>query len=203
MRKLLVAVLLMLFAVETADARKRRHRHHQYFVVVPHDARGAFDRRLDAGRHDPRRLPRSGRHAAVTLAGLVPPGWQLQPPDPNWNGKRFVSPGGAAWFAVYQTAADANAISEHMKTIAFAEHETITYLRGERTWLAVAGFKDSRIFYRKAILACAGKAWHHIAFEYPAEQKANMDRFVVLAERALDGSQTECDDAVSAAQPRQ
>jgi hypothetical protein len=202
MRRLLVAVLLLLFAVETADARKRRHRHQQYFVVVPHDARGAFDPRWDAGRRDPRR-PRSDRRAAVTLADIVPAGWQLQPPDPNWNGKRFVSPGGAAWFAIYQTAADANAISEHMKTIAFADNEIITYLRGERTWLAVSGFKESRIFYRKAILACAGKAWHHIAFEYPAEQKANMDRFVILAEQALDTSRTECDETVATGRPRQ
>ncbi len=77
------------------------------------------------------------------------------------------------------------------------EDETITYLRGERTWVAVSGFKESRIFYRKAILACAGKAWHHIAFEYPAELKGRMDPFVVAAAAALDNTQSNCDQAAS------
>ena len=203
MRTLLLSVLLLLFAADAADARKRRHhRHHQHVVVVPHDARGAFDRQLDADPRALRRMQRSGRRAAPTLADVVPPGWQLQASEQNWNGKRFISPDGAAWFAAYKTAADGKPISEHMKTIVFAPDETITYLRGERTWVAASGFKESRIFYRKAILACAGKAWHHIAFEYPAEHKANMDRFVVLAGQALDASQAECEETVSAGRPR-
>ena len=74
-------------------------------------------------------------------------------------------------------------------------------LRGERTWVVVSGFKDSRIFYRKAILACAGKAWHHIAFEYPAELKTRMDVFVLAAAQALDNTQSDCEQSVSANRP--
>ena len=204
MRKLLLAALLLLFAVDAADARKRRHhyRQHPHFLVVPPEARGSYDARME----DPRalrRMQRSERRAAPSLAQMVPPGWQLQPSEPNWDGKRFMSPDGAAWFALYKVGAGNTPVADHMKTIAFVDGETVTYLRGERSWVAVSGFKESRIFYRKAILACAGKSWHHIAFEYPAEHKASMDRFVAVASQGLDASQTECGETVSAGRPQQ
>ena len=84
-----------------------------------------------------------------------------------------------------------------MKSFAFVDGETITYLRGERSWIAVSGFKGSRIFYRKAVVACGGTIWKHIAFEYPTELKHEMDRFVVSAARALDIDQTGCDKTLS------
>ena len=52
------------------------------------------------------------------------------------------------------------------------------------------------MFYRKAILACGGRVWHHVAFEYPPEIKARVDRFILLAAEGLNDSQTDCDDAV-------
>jgi serine/threonine-protein kinase len=83
-----------------------------------------------------------------------------------------------------------------MKTIAFGDGEAVTYLRGERNWIAVSGVKGDRIFYRKAILACAGKSWHHIAFEYPVVLKREMDAFVVGAANIVDRTENEgCDDA--------
>ena len=204
MRRLLLASFLLLFAVDAADARKRRHhhRHPPHFLVVPPDARGGFDARMEDQRAL-RRMHRSDRRAAPpSLAEMVPPGWQLQPSDSSWDGKRFMSPDGTAWFAVYKVGAGSTPVAAHMKTIAFVEGEILTYLRGERSWLAVSGFKESRIFYRKAILACAGKSWHHIAFEYPAEYKASMDRFVAAAAQGLDASQTECGETVSAGRPQ-
>ena len=220
MRKLLLAALLLLFAVDAADARKRRHhnRQHPHFLVMPPEARGSFDARMQDPRalrmEDPRalrsenprelrRMQRAERRAAPPLAQMVPLGWQLQPSEPNWDGKRFMSPDGAAWFALYKVGAGNTPVADHMKTIAFVDGETVTYLRGERSWVAVSGFKESRIFYRKAILACAGKAWHHIAFEYPAEYKASMDRFVAMASQGLDASQAECGETVSAGRPQQ
>jgi len=92
-------------------------------------------------------------------------------------------------------------LADHMRSIIFVKDETITYLRGERTWVAVSGFKDSRIFYRKAILACAGKAWHHIAFEYPAELKIKMDPLVAAAAQALDNTQSDCGQSASVNRP--
>ena len=65
-----------------------------------------------------------------------------------------------------------------MQSVGFAEGETLTYLRGERDWIAVSGSKGDRIFYRKAIIACGGKVWHHIAFEYPIALKREMDTYV-------------------------
>ena len=120
---------------------------------------------------------------------------------PDWTGKRFLSPDGASWLAVYKSSAQDEPIPDHMRSVLFAQGETITYLRGERSWVAVSGFKDSRIFYRKAVLACAGKVWHHIAFEYPTELNANMDFFVASAGQALENTQTDCQEAVSAGRP--
>jgi hypothetical protein len=200
MRAWLFALLLLAFAVETADARKRRH-HYRYLphaiVVPPTDLGPEIDsdvRAMKTERRDWRRQP-------PTLAALVPHTWQEQPADPNWKGKRFLSPDGASWFAVYSAAADKESISDHLKVVLFGEGETVTYLRGERTWVAVSGFKQSRIFYRKAILACTGKTWHHIAFEYPVELKRNMDQFVIAAAQALDATQSDCGESISENRP--
>ena len=40
-----------------------------------------------------------------TVADLVPPDWQLQPPDPNLKGQRFVSADGTASLALFATPA--------------------------------------------------------------------------------------------------
>jgi serine/threonine-protein kinase len=148
---------------------------------------------------DPPRLRSAERsQARFRSAGEpVPPGWQLQPPDPNWNGKRYVSPNGAAWFAVYTSPADHEPVAAHLKTVAFADGEEVTYLRGERDWIAVSGLKGDRIFYRKAVLACGGKTWRHIAFEYPVDAKRRMDSFVTRAAGTLDGSDSEGCETVS------
>jgi hypothetical protein len=141
---------------------------------------------------------RAARRGPPTIAALVPREWQPEAQNPNWNGKRFLSPDGISWLALYRAPVDDEPIADHMRSIVFAKDEIITYLRGERTWVAVAGFKGNHIFYRKAILACAGKAWHHIAFEYPAEFKTKMDPFVVSVAQALDNTQSDCEQAVSA-----
>lgn len=61
----------------------------------------------------------------------------------------------------------------------------ITYEREGRTWIVVSGFFGNRIFYRKAMLACGGTAWHYVEFEYPARQKRAVDDFVTRSSRAL------------------
>ena len=186
----LLTILLTLLVVQTADARKRRHHRvleSDVFIVTP-DGRSSERSRKRSDRR---------RSAPIPLAAIVPPGWQLQPPEPNSQSKRFKSPDGAAWLAIYKTSAD-GPVADHMKSVAFAgEGETLTSIQGERSWIAVAGFKESRMFYRKAILACGGRVWHHIAFEYPPEIKARIDRFVFLAAEGLNASQTDCDEAVA------
>lgn len=194
MRTLLLATLIIVFGVDGADAR-RRHHHRSYVIEIPADARVTPD-----GYGNNRASRRPLRRGPPTIAALVPREWQPEAPNPDWNGKRFLSPDGTSWLALYRAPGD-EPVADHMQSIIFAKDETVTYLRGERTWVAVAGFKGSRIFYRKAILACAGKAWHHIAFEYPAELKAKMDPFVVAAAQALDNTLSDCEQAVSANRP--
>ena len=69
--------------------------------------------------------------------------------------------------------------------------EKITYTKRGQDWLAVSGFKGDNIFYRKAVIACNGTTWHHIAFEYPASQKREMDAFVNRASQAIDHGEYE------------
>ena len=83
------------------------------------------------------------------------------------------------------TAECANLVAEILKAHDFRVQRVV-----------VSGFKDSRVFYRKAILACAGKSWHQIAFEYPSELKARMDAFVASAAQALDNTQSDCGETV-------
>jgi hypothetical protein len=135
-------------------------------------------------------------------ADMVPPNWQLQPPDPNWKGKRFLSPDGTSWLAVYSFPTTTEPTARHMQSVAFAEGETVTYLRGEHDWIVVSGTKDDRIFYRKAIIACGGKVWHHISFEYPVERKRVMDPFVIRAATIIDQAENDgCEQATSLVNP--
>ena len=173
MKILLLIALIVTLLTDAADARRRRGHHwNSDMMVVPREGPQAF-------AQDPR--VRFRRGGPPTLAALVPQGWQLEPPNPNWTGKRFLSPDGSSWFAVYRTPAQNVSVSDHMRSVMFADGETITYLRGERTWVAVSGFKEGRIFYRRAVLACAGKSWHHVAFEYPTEFTNRMESFVTAA----------------------
>jgi hypothetical protein len=134
---------------------------------------------------DARRLePRSTDPQRQGIAAVVPPDWIVQPPDPNWHGKRLTSPDGGASLAVSEELAGKD-VGAYMRSFAERDGERVTYLRRGQSWIVVSGFRDNRIFYRKAMLACADRSWHHIAFDYPAAEKRAYDRFVTLASRAL------------------
>jgi len=192
MRTLLLITLIVLLGVDAADARRRHHHHRSYPFELP-----TAEPDVDGVRPNGRRL----RGQPPTVASLVPGNWVLEPKNSDWDGKRYLSPDGTSWLAIYRASAEDEPLADHMRSIIFVKDETITYLRGERTWVAVSGFKDSRIFYRKAILACAGKAWHHIAFEYPAELKIKMDPLVAAAAQALDNTQSDCGQSASVDRP--
>ena len=102
-----------------------------------------------------------------------------------------MSPDGSSWFEAYSTPVAAQPVPEHMDAIYAQRGEQITYTRRGRDWLAVSGFKGDKIFYRKAVIACNGTTWHHIAFEYPATHKLEMDAFVNRASRTIDRSEYE------------
>ncbi len=172
LRRGAVILISLAIGVSAAHARHRGHHHHRS------DALGADETPVSRGD---------------AAAALVPSDWRLQPPDTNWKGKRYVSPDGDAWFALYISPADQESVAAHMRAVAFADGEEITYLRGERDWIVASGQKAGRIFFRKAMLACGGKSWRHIAFEYPLEAKRRMDRVVTRAARVLDdGTDEDC-----------
>jgi hypothetical protein len=124
-------------------------------------------------------------------ARIVPPSWRLQPQDPRLGGRHYISADGQSRFAAYATPVRQEPVTSHMDALASGEDERVTYRRRERDWLAVSGFKGDRIFYRKAILACGGKVWHHIEFEYPASRKREMDAFVIRASHAIDQAEND------------
>jgi hypothetical protein len=182
----LLAVAVIAFTGSPAESRHRHHRDN--FGFLPYsDALDSAD------------LEQRERIRGPNLTDLVPRGWQLQPPDPKWKGKRFLSPDGSAWLATYSTPVTDQTVAAHMQAIAFVDGETPTYLRGEQDWIAVSGLKgDDRIFYRKAVIACDGKVWHHIAFEYPLLMKRELDRYVSRASKIIDQADNDgCNDVLS------
>ena len=168
---MLIALILAVTAT-TADARRRHHRYyirHAPVMMVMPDAE----------------MARGMRGRSEQPAQFVPRDWQLQPPDPNWQGRRYLAPDGSAWLALYSSNA-ANDATARFKAVAFADGEEVTYLRGERDRLTVSGFKGDRIFYRKVLLACGGTTWRHVALEYPAEAKTRFDRYVGNVSRSFE-----------------
>ncbi|MBV8824565.1 MAG: hypothetical protein JO220_06250 [Hyphomicrobiales bacterium] len=192
MRAALLILLMVTCVAGPADAR-RHHRHHlRYYdeAVTPGDTgRQAEPAPTRSTVPEPR---------AQSSTRLVPVDWREEPADPQLKGQHFVSPDGNASFVAYTVPAGTEGIAAHMKAVAFGDGEQITFVRGERTWIAVSGFKQGRIFYRAAALACGGDRWHHIAFEYPASAKTDMRDYVERASTAVRGSENSwCDVPVS------
>jgi hypothetical protein len=176
MWRILLTILMLAYTVSDADAR-RRHRHHRTIVKRVMLLPPAID------RADTQAPQRAGR---ATAADLVPPGWQLQPPDANRKGHRYLSPDGSATLALYASRSNQEPISKHMQTVAFAEGEEITSLRGTRNLIEVSGLKDGQIFYRKAVLACGGTMWRHLAWQYSVAARSTVDPQVARASRSLE-----------------
>jgi hypothetical protein len=127
---------------------------------------------------------------------IVPRDWTLSPENPETHERRFVSPSGDAWMSLYALP-PTHDIEAHLEGVRNHEYERITYERRGRAWIVVSGYKGDRIFYRKAMLACGGRSWHHLAFEYPAEQRRAFDQFVTRASYALQVyNQVGCPDSL-------
>jgi hypothetical protein len=115
---------------------------------------------------------------------LVPANWRRLPPDSRWEGTRFLAPDGQGWVVIYGVPATGGA-GEHLRTMSVLPGERVTYRRLADRWFVVSGVKGDRIFYRRGLRACRGKVWHHLAFEYPSEQKRAYDRIVTAVSRSL------------------
>jgi hypothetical protein len=195
MRGALLILLMLACVADSADARRhRKHLRYPYDAVTPIEP----GTRRPPPQSGPSLAPGDSLGRTQGPVRLAPADWREETADPALKGQRFVSPDGNAWFLAYTLPAGEEGIAGHMKTVAFADGEQVTYLRGERTWIAVAGFKQGRLFYRAAVLACGGDRWHHIAFEYPASAKAEMRDFVDRAATTVRNSDNSwCDVPVS------
>jgi hypothetical protein len=208
----LLFLLFMTLVSMPAYAHRRHHHHHHHHS---HEHFTAIDRQHDDYAREKLNTPPESEHESEqesllpaaaspdrqpspsdenTAGNWLPPGWQKQPTDPNWQGKRFVSPDGMASFSAYITPVAQQPIAEHMKIVAFADGEQITRLSGGRSWIEVTGFNGDRIFYRKSVLACGGTSWHEVTLEYPAETK-DMNAFV---DRVAAGTEMDKDKGCAA-----
>ena len=113
---------------------------------------------------------------ARQLPRLVPQGWILQSSDAEARSRRFVSPDGNSRLTTHQTPANSTNLRSDIDRIAFQDGEQITYLRRAPTWVAVSGYREGKIFYRKSNLACGGTRWNQVELVYPRESKRSMDR---------------------------
>jgi serine/threonine-protein kinase len=143
-----------------------------------------------------------GHHAEVRLRGsggsrrepsvysdrhlFVPAGWKMQSSDPQSHETRFVSPDGQGSVTATSTEVNQQSISAHMRDVAFAGGEKVKLLRGGDDWIEVSGTKASRLFFKKAVLACRGQEWHQIDLEYPLALARGMKGFADRLSSALD-----------------
>lgn len=75
----------------------------------------------------------------------------------------------------------------------------MTYQRHEQSWTVVSGYTaENRIFYRKTMLACEGRKWHNLAFEYPASDKRAMFEYPASDKQAMDEFVTRASYALAA-----
>src|ERR1044072_6669568 len=161
-RILLIALLLTL---TVSDAEARRGHHHRWndapVMMIPGMP---MEMPRDLSRREMRRHMREMGRSDT----FIPAGWTLQPEDPNFAGRRHMAPDASAWLALYWAPAEKEKIPAHLKEVAFADGEEVTYVRGARDWLAVSGLKGERVYYRKAALACGGGPGRPHALPDPA-----------------------------------
>jgi len=118
------------------------------------------------------------------LRSIIPHDWRAVPPPRGLNARGFVSPDGNSKIVLYAKRAT-RPVTTQLARLKRVRGGDITYEREGRTWIVVSGFFGNRIFYRKAMLACDGTAWHYLEFEYPATQKRAFDEFVTRSSAAL------------------
>lgn len=118
------------------------------------------------------------------LRSIIPHDWKAVPPPQGSNARGFVSPDGNSKIVLYARPAT-RSLAAQLARLRRVQGGDITYEREGRTWIVVSGFLGNRIFYRKAMLACGGTAWHYLEFEYPAAQKRAFDEFVTRSSMVL------------------
>ena len=123
---------------------------------------------------------------------LVPAGWTQVSADPQTKTRRFASPDRRSWLVATQSIAHRSALDRDMRALAGRAGETVTYQRRGASWIAVSGYRDDQIFYRKSNLACGGTRWHHIELQYPRSEKRRMDATVTVIARGMTLYHDDC-----------
>jgi hypothetical protein len=119
---------------------------------------------------------------------MVPHDWVQEARGSPTEPLRYSSPDGTAWLEMHAAPAGERPRADRLA----GEGERVTYLRRTKRFIAVSGFKGNRIFYRKSNLACGGTRWHHIAMEYPAEDKRRMDALVTRVALGMNRFDNDC-----------
>jgi hypothetical protein len=123
---------------------------------------------------------------------LVPPGWSQTVADAETRTRTFVSPDGRASLTARQVQAEATAPDRGLDRIAYRNDEQVTYHRRAPSWVAVSGYRDGKIFYRKINLACRGTRWNFVELVYPREIKRAMDTTVTHIARGMTLYSDDC-----------
>ncbi len=177
---------LAVFLIVTPASARHHHRHGHR-----HHHTSALETRVPAAETVPERPPgqRIDENKSAATRIPIPPGWTEQSAELSTGGKRLVSPQGRAWVETYSSDVSAEPIPVHMRAFVFKDGETPTFIHGESDRIEVAGIKGDRRFYRKAIVACAGRVWHQIAFEYPVDMSRHIEPLLKSASSAVDASE--------------
>ena len=134
--------------------------------------------------------------AAESLAAprsLVPDGWrEVHAPGSGNTARTFVSPDGAARLRLGHVEARRENLRRDMDALTYRDGETVTYERRGGSWLAVSGYREGEIFYRKSNLACRGTRWHTIELRYPREAKKRLDPLVTSIARNMGAYASDC-----------
>lgn len=118
------------------------------------------------------------------LRSIIPHDWRAVAAPQGADARGFVSPDGNSKIVLYAKRVTRTPAAQ-LALLRRVGRGEITYERESRGWIVVSGFFGNRIFYRKAMLACGGAAWHYLEFEYPAAQKRAFDEFVTRSAAAL------------------
>lgn len=131
---------------------------------------------------------------------LVPSDWRAEPGEAHE--RKFVSPSGTAELHASWAVTSHDSVAAHMRDVAFEHGEKLSYIQGGSDWIAVAGIRDDRQFYRQAVLACEGRRWHQIEIDYPLTDVRPMAKLVARSSRALAHTRNAgCEDAEPSGQP--
>jgi hypothetical protein len=123
---------------------------------------------------------------------LIPGGWTQTVSDAETRTRKFESPDGRASLIARQIVTQRAAPGRDLDRVAYRDDERVTYHRRASSWVAVSGYRDGKIFYRKINLACGGTRWNFVELEYPRDIKRQMDATVTHIARGMTFYSDDC-----------